>query len=158
MAIKRSSKIDSSFSASSMTDLIFLLLVFFVLATTLINPIQTLEVTLPTSDSEGAADSSVAAIEIVGESGKYSYRLNEGAKFDSIEELGAALDNFYAGQDMSSKESKVMHVTLYCDRDKTTVQSFVDVASMIQDMNKAYREEGNDDDKYKLVLATKESE
>ena len=38
MAIKRSSKVSTQFSASSMTDLVFLLLIFMVLATTMINP------------------------------------------------------------------------------------------------------------------------
>ena len=38
MAIKRGSKVDVGFSASSMTDLIFLLLLFMMLSTTLINP------------------------------------------------------------------------------------------------------------------------
>jgi len=38
MAIKHGSKVDKSFSASSMTDLMFLLLLFLLIATTLINP------------------------------------------------------------------------------------------------------------------------
>ncbi|MEE1099124.1 MAG: biopolymer transporter ExbD, partial [Alistipes sp.] len=38
MAIKRGSKVDQSFSSASMTDLMFLLLVFLLMATTLINP------------------------------------------------------------------------------------------------------------------------
>ena len=38
MAIKRGSKVNQSFSASSMTDLMFLLLLFMIIATTLINP------------------------------------------------------------------------------------------------------------------------
>ncbi len=37
MAIKHGSKVDKSFSASSMTDLMFLLLLFLLIATTLIN-------------------------------------------------------------------------------------------------------------------------
>ena len=38
IAIKHGSKVDKSFSASSMTDLMFLLLLFLLIATTLINP------------------------------------------------------------------------------------------------------------------------
>ena len=60
MAIKRSSKIDSSFSASSMTDLVFLLLVFFVLATTLINPNNAVKLTLPSSSSTMGDPSAVS--------------------------------------------------------------------------------------------------
>ena len=40
MAIKRGSKVDKSFSSASMTDLIFLLLLFMLIATTLINLIS----------------------------------------------------------------------------------------------------------------------
>ena len=46
MAIKHGSKVEKSFSASSMTDLMFLLLVFMLIATTLINP-NALKLTLP---------------------------------------------------------------------------------------------------------------
>ena len=65
MAIKRSSKIDSSFSSSSMTDLVFLLLVFFILATTLINPNNAVRLTLPSSSSQ-EGDPSVIALSVVG--------------------------------------------------------------------------------------------
>lgn len=159
MAIKRSrsgSKVSASFSSSSMTDLIFLLLVFFVLATTLINPIQTLQVTLPTSDADGESDSSKAAITIVGEAGSYKYMLNN-TEYSTISELRDALEVYYRDSDIQTKESKTMYVTLSCDRDKTTVQSFVDVASMIQELNKLYVTDNNKEDKYKLVLATKEA-
>ena len=43
MAIKRTTKIDSSFSMSSMTDIVFLLLIFFLVTSTLINLLQTEE-------------------------------------------------------------------------------------------------------------------
>lgn len=51
MAIKRGSKVNASFSAASMTDLMFLLLVFMLIATTLINP-NALKLTLPTSSNQ----------------------------------------------------------------------------------------------------------
>jgi len=38
MAIKKGSKVDPSFSAASMTDLMFLLLIFLLIASTMINP------------------------------------------------------------------------------------------------------------------------
>ena len=65
MAIKRSSKVDASFSSSSMTDLIFLLLVFFILATTLINPNNAVKLTLPSSSSD-EGDPSVISLSVVG--------------------------------------------------------------------------------------------
>lgn len=51
MAIRRGSKINASFSSASMTDLMFLLLVFMLIATTLINP-NALKLTLPTSNNQ----------------------------------------------------------------------------------------------------------
>ena len=38
MAIKRSAKVLSEFSMSSMTDIVFLLLIFFLVTSTLVNP------------------------------------------------------------------------------------------------------------------------
>lgn len=38
MSIKRSSKINPNFNMSSMTDIVFLLLIFFMVSSTLINP------------------------------------------------------------------------------------------------------------------------
>ncbi len=51
MAIKRGSKVDQSFSSASMTDLMFLLLVFLLMATTLINP-NAIKVVLPKSSNQ----------------------------------------------------------------------------------------------------------
>ncbi len=51
MAIKRGSKVSASFSAASMTDLMFLLLVFLLIATTLISP-NALKLTLPKSSNQ----------------------------------------------------------------------------------------------------------
>ena len=48
MAIKHGSKVQSAINASSMTDLMFLLLIFMLLATTLINP-NALRLILPKS-------------------------------------------------------------------------------------------------------------
>ena len=50
MAIKHGSKIDSSPSSASMTDLMFLLLVFLMIATTLINS-NAIQLSLPKSSS-----------------------------------------------------------------------------------------------------------
>lgn len=48
MAIKRGSKIETSFGSASMTDLMFLLLIFLMVATTLINS-NALKILLPKS-------------------------------------------------------------------------------------------------------------
>lgn len=51
MGIKRGSKADSNFGASSMTDLMFLLLIFLLVATTLINT-NGLKILLPKSTNK----------------------------------------------------------------------------------------------------------
>jgi biopolymer transport protein ExbD len=48
MAIRKISKIDSGFSAASMTDMVFLLLMFVLMALTLVNP-NALRLVLPKS-------------------------------------------------------------------------------------------------------------
>ena len=48
MALRPSHKIDAGFSDSSMTDLVFLLLIFFVIISTMVSP-TTLPVDLPVS-------------------------------------------------------------------------------------------------------------
>jgi len=54
MAIRSSNKINPSFSMSSMTDLIFLLLIFFVCTSTLVSP-NALKLLLPQSNNQTSA-------------------------------------------------------------------------------------------------------
>lgn len=51
MAIKYGSKVNQSTNSSAMTDLMFLLLIFMLIATTLINP-NALKLTLPESTNQ----------------------------------------------------------------------------------------------------------
>ncbi len=51
MAIKRGSKVETSFGSASMTDLMFLLIIFFMVATTLINS-NALKIALPQSSNQ----------------------------------------------------------------------------------------------------------
>lgn len=51
MAIKRISKTEQSFGSASMTDLMFLLLIFLLVATTMINP-NALKLVLPRGENQ----------------------------------------------------------------------------------------------------------
>lgn len=51
MAIKRGSKVDASFSMASMSDIVFLLLVFLLMSLTLISP-PALRLVLPKSNNQ----------------------------------------------------------------------------------------------------------
>lgn len=61
MALKRKTKIADTFSMASMTDVIFLLLIFFLVTSTIIVP-NTIKVTLPTSAPQSAPETPSARI------------------------------------------------------------------------------------------------
>ena len=81
MAIKRSSKVDSSFGASAMTDLMFLLLIFLMVATTLINT-NALKIMLPQSSNQ-VSDKPTTTITVTQDL-KY-FVDKQPMKFDNIE-------------------------------------------------------------------------
>lgn len=62
MAIKRSSKINPNFNMSSMTDIVFLLLIFFLVTSTLVNP-NALKLLLPKSTNQ-LADQPMVTVSI----------------------------------------------------------------------------------------------
>ena len=72
MAIKRKSKINSNFNMSSMTDIVFLLLIFFMVSSTLINP-NALRLLLPESTNQ----TSDRPIVVVSIDKNYTFYLNE---------------------------------------------------------------------------------
>ena len=75
MAIKRTTKVDASFSMSSMTDIVFLLLIFFLVTSTLINP-NALKLLLPKSTGQVSAKPTVSvSIKDWGD-GQYTYHIN----------------------------------------------------------------------------------
>ena len=59
MALKKRSKVSAEFSMSSLTDIIFLLLIFFMLTSTLVSQ-NALNLKLPSSASKTVAPQSVA--------------------------------------------------------------------------------------------------
>src|SRR6056297_680783 len=54
MALKRRNKVNAAFSMSSMTDIVFLLLIFFMVTSTLVAP-NALKLMLPQSNNQTAA-------------------------------------------------------------------------------------------------------
>ena len=54
MAIKSRNKVNAQFSMSSMTDIVFLLLIFFMITSTMIHP-NALKLLLPTSNNQVSA-------------------------------------------------------------------------------------------------------
>ncbi len=63
MALKRRNKVEATFAMSSMTDLIFLLLLFFVMASTMSSP-NDIKINLPQSSSKTSTRQVVAKVSI----------------------------------------------------------------------------------------------
>ena len=132
MAIKRGSKVDSSFSPSSMNDLMFLLLVFMIIATTLINP-NAVKLMLPKSANQ-LKDKAITTVSIQDAgSGKYRYYV-ELENVGSRQGIERALQVRLAGQE---------EPTISLHADKT-----VEWDEIVQVMNIAK------DNGYKLIAAT----
>ncbi|MCQ2178070.1 MAG: biopolymer transporter ExbD [Bacteroidales bacterium] len=87
MAIKRTLKADPNISMSSMTDIVFLLLIFFLVTSTLVNP-NALKLLLPKSTGQvGAKATCSVSIKDWGDD-TYTYHINgdeEPVPFEEIE-------------------------------------------------------------------------
>lgn len=131
MAIKRGSKVDKSFSQSAMTDLMFLLLIFMLIATTLINP-NALKLELPKSSNQ-LKDKAITTVSIEQKGSEYIYYV-ELDKVQGIEGVERALKARLA-------EQKEPTVSLHCDK-KVAVDEVVKVMNIAKDNG------------YRLILAT----
>lgn len=76
MAIKQRAKVEPSFSMSSMTDIVFLLLIFFLVTSTLINP-NALKLLLPKSTNQISSKQQVSiSIKHYQKNNTFTYHLN----------------------------------------------------------------------------------
>jgi biopolymer transport protein ExbD len=128
MALKRSSKIESSFSMSSMTDIIFLLLIFFMLTSTLVHP-NALKLLLPQSANQTSAKPQTSV------SITKDLRYYVESKRVSYDELEPTLQN-----KLGTNED--MYISLHVDES-------VPMKEVVKVMNIAKK------NKYKLILATR---
>ena len=131
MAIKRGSKVDKSFSQSALTDLMFLLLIFMLIATTLINP-HALKLELPKSSNQ-LKDKAITTVSIEQKGSEYIYYV-ELDKVQGIEGIERALKARLDGQEQPT-------VSLHCDK-KVAVDEVVKVMNIAKDNG------------YRLILAT----
>ena len=131
MAIKRGSKVDKSFSNAAMSDLMFLLLIFMLIATTLINP-NALKLELPKSSNQ-LKDKAITTVSIEQKGADYIYYV-ELEKVSGIEGVERALNSRLEGQEQPT-------VSLHCDK-KVAVDEVVKVMNIAKDNN------------YRLILAT----
>ncbi|MCQ2276158.1 MAG: biopolymer transporter ExbD [Bacteroidales bacterium] len=143
MAIKMQNKVDTTFSATSMSDLVFLLLIFFMLTSTMVSP-NAINLVLPKS----TADKQLVAKNIEVYINKdLEYFVNpEGSNAQAIpyESLLSALEEA-AAQDNSEMKSIILRA------DKSVpVENVVALMDVLNQLNESYPEE----ERYKMVLAT----
>jgi len=129
MDLKPRNKISTSFSMSGMTDIIFLLLIFFMVTSTLINP-NALKLLLPRSSSQTAA-SPVATVSITSE---LNYYVNsKQVKYSQVE--------YVLRETFRQKNVEEPTISLNADRR-------VPIEEVVKVMNIANRNE------WRLILAT----
>ena len=80
MAIETRNKIDAHFNMASMSDLVFLLLIFFMLTSTLVSP-NAIKLLLPSSNSKTMAKQSLTVY--INKSRNFFSRRQTGATFST---------------------------------------------------------------------------
>lgn len=134
MAIKQKTKVETSFSLSSMTDIVFLLLIFFLITSTLVNP-NALKLLLPKSSNQiSSKEQSSVSIKHNLKNNSFTYYVN-GSKgeiqFNQIEPM--------LQKSLMDQEEPVF--AIYADRS-------VPIEKVVELMNIGKR------NKYKVILAT----
>ncbi len=133
MAIKSRNKVEPTFNSSSMSDLVFLLLIFFMLTSTLVAP-NAIKLMLPSSNSKTMAKQTVT----VYVNDQYQYYVNE---TPADETQLADLINANIGNDTQAT------VVLRSDK-SVPVQYVVNVIDAVNGINNATNSN------HKVILAT----
>lgn len=134
MAIKSRNKISTDFSTASMSDLVFLLLIFFMLTSTLVSP-NAIKLLLPSSSSKTMAKQSLT----VYIDANYNYFVEEQPV--NTEFLVESIGNSLRGQSDAS-------VVLRADQ-TVPVQYVVTLIDAVNQVNELTNT------KHKVILATK---
>jgi len=133
MALKKQSKVSANFSMSSMTDIVFLLLIFFMVTSTLIAP-NALKLLLPQSSNQTMANKPITTVSITNE---LHYAVE--GRFVAFNQLESAIVN-KVGPWNSYEEPPT--ISLHVDES-------VAMEHVVKVMNIAKK------NKYKLILATR---
>jgi biopolymer transport protein ExbD len=128
MALKSRNKVSPNFNMSSMTDIVFLLLIFFMLTSTLVSP-NALKLLLPNSKAKTLEKQTIS----VSINKELEFYINENQVIESN------LEN-----ELKQVLTKQLEPAIILHADKT-----VDIEHVVKVMDIAYR------NKYKIVLATK---
>lgn len=109
MALKRRTKVEASFIMSSMTDLIFLLLIFFVLASTMSAP-NDIKINLPSSKAQTNTRQVVAKV-FIDNLGNYSVAVGKTKPVPVEPEM---LDAYLC---QIQAQDSTMYIALHADQD-----------------------------------------
>ena len=133
MAIRSRNKVEPTFNSSSMSDLVFLLLIFFMLTSTLVAP-NAIKLMLPSSNSKTMAKQTVT----VYINDQFQYFVDE----DAADET--QLTNL-----INAKIGNDTQATVVLRSDKTVpVQYIVNVIDAVNEINNATN------NNHKVILAT----
>ncbi|MBO7606255.1 MAG: biopolymer transporter ExbD [Paludibacteraceae bacterium] len=133
MALKRRSKAEAGFNMSSMTDIVFLLLIFFMLTSTVVHP-NAIKLMLPQSKQQTSAKP-ITRVTIDKELNYYVASGNEKERPVSFEEI----EPFLQQQVLDEPD---MYVALYADET-------IPYGEVVKVLNIA------NTNKFKLVIATR---
>lgn len=134
MALKKRNKAEASFSMSSMTDMVFLLLLFFMIAATMSSP-NDIKINLPQSRAKTSTKTSIVRIGI-SKDGEYSFSKKKGkAQIIPFEEIESILQQ-------EQMNDSTFYIALHADEEVPykEIVKILDIANS---------------NKMKLVIATK---
>jgi biopolymer transport protein ExbD len=141
MAIKPRNSISTEFSLSSMSDLVFLLLIFFMITSTLVSP-NAVKLLLPSSKSKTMAKQSVQVY--INDQFQFLVDQNKNGSATPVDEAG--LSSFLVKE--LTGQADESSVVLRSDQ-SVPVQYIVTVIDIVNEIN---QQQGK---KYKVILATK---
>ncbi|MDD3876883.1 MAG: biopolymer transporter ExbD [Bacteroidales bacterium] len=137
MAIKIRNKRDVSFSMASMSDIVFLLLIFFMLTSTLVSP-NAIKLLLPSSNSRTMAKQTLTVY--INELGQYFVEENYVEPNQLQDRISASVGND-------------VEATIVLRADKTVeVQHIVNIIDAVNQINSTLNT------KHKVILATQPAE
>lgn len=133
MKLKRKNRISPQFSMSSMTDIIFLLLIFFMITSTMVSP-NAIKVLLPQGKQQTSAKPLTRVI--------IDKELNYYAAYGNNDEMPITLDELPAFLQQRAAEEPEMYVALYAD-EHVPYREIVNVLNIANE------------NQFKMVLATR---
>lgn len=133
MALKKQNKTDANFSMASMTDIIFLLLLFFMITSTVVHP-NAVKILLPESKQQTSAKPLTRVV--------IDEKLNYYVAFGNEREKKVSFDEIEPFLQARILQEPDMYVALYAD-EKIPYRELIRVLNICND------------NKFKLVLATR---